>query len=151
MVRHVTVNYDYVGSNPTPTAMNTKSRGNIAEAKILAACLIKGWHVSLPFGDNMRYDLVIERKGVFERVQCKMGWLRRGVIRFATSSSSLHRGGKRKDYRGQIDWFGIYCPDNRKTYLVPVDIVGRREGVLRIDLPSNGQRIKIRWAKDFKF
>ncbi len=51
--------------------MNTKQIGEITEACILAILLKAGYVVLTPFGDNQRYDLVIERDGVFQRVQCK--------------------------------------------------------------------------------
>jgi hypothetical protein len=131
--------------------MNSKQRGDITVAKILAICLTKGWHVLLPFGDTLRYDLVLERQGIFERIQCKTGWLRDGVIRFAASSSSLHRkDGKRKSYRGQIELFGVYCPDNQKTYLIPVNDVGRTEGTLRVRASRNKQHAHIRWAEKYE-
>ena len=46
----------------------------------------------IPFGDNQRYDLVVEREGNFVRVQCKTGRVRKeGQILFNTCSSYVHR------------------------------------------------------------
>src|SRR5262249_30713483 len=50
---------------------NTKSIGEVSEAIILAEFLKAGFPVLLPFGDNQRYDMVVEVGGRFLRVQCK--------------------------------------------------------------------------------
>jgi len=67
--------------------------GERSEAIIIARLLEIGYDVLTPFGDNQRYDLVIEdANGRFWRVQCKMGWMDEGksVIKFATASSYNH-------------------------------------------------------------
>ena len=105
----------------------------------------------VPFGDNSRYDLVVEQDGKFTRIQCKTGKLKRGAIVFAVASSQYHRGGKRRSYRGQVDAFGVFCPDNAKTYIIPIDdlpIV--REGKLRLASPKNSQVKGIRWATQYE-
>jgi hypothetical protein len=50
---------------------NTKVAGDITEAVVLAEFLRAGFPVCVPFGDNQRYDLVVEAGGRFLRVQCK--------------------------------------------------------------------------------
>jgi len=46
---------------------NTKAIGEISEAIVLAEFLKMGFPVLLPFGDNQRYDMVIEAGGRFLR------------------------------------------------------------------------------------
>lgn len=43
--------------------MNSKNKGNIGEAIILAEFIKYGIQVSLPFGDNARYDMIADIKG----------------------------------------------------------------------------------------
>ena len=116
----------------------------------MASLLEKGEVVLLPFGDNERYDLVIDEDGTFTRIQCKTGRLRNGVIVVKTCSYGRD-GSTKKDYIGSADKFGIYCPENDKTYLVPVSEVGSRGVYLRIDPPKNNQINNIRWAKDYEY
>ena len=130
--------------------MNTKAVGDMSQGAVIAALLKAGQVVLLPFGDNQRYDLVVEQNGEFKRVQVKTGRLKDGSIRFQTCSTYAHRGRGKKDYRGQADLFGIYCPENEKTYLVPVDVVGTTNGRMRIDPPKNGQVAGTRQAVDFE-
>ncbi len=112
--------------------------------------------VLIPFGENQRYDLLIEDGDLFIRVQCKTGRLRDGAIRFNACSVNYHhpnnRGSKpyRHDYRGAADVFGVYCLETDGVYLVPVNEVGRNLGALRIEPTKNSQQKKIRWAADYE-
>jgi hypothetical protein len=129
--------------------MNTKAIGELSEAIVLAKFISLGWIVLHPFGDNQRYDLVIDRQNGFERVQVKTGKIKKGAIVFQTCSTYAHRGGTRKGYIGQIDLFAIYCPETGFVYLIKVDEFNMC-GSLRIDDPKNKQNKGIKWAKDFK-
>jgi hypothetical protein len=132
---------------------STSKVGEISTAQVLAALVRSGKSVLLPFGDHKRYDLVIEEQdGCFYRVQCKTGRIYRGSLWFATCSvdSRSGRGTIRRSYRGEITYFGVYCPGNNKAYLVPVDEVPVGEAVLRLSLPKNNQKSKIRWASQYE-
>jgi hypothetical protein len=130
--------------------MNPKLVGEKSEACIILALLRHDWPVLKPFGDSQRYDLVTERNGQFLRIQCKTGRLVDGAVSFPTCSSYRHRGLGTKDYRGQADLFAVYCPDNEKTYIVPVDDVGTRTCRLRVLPSKNGQRDGVRPAQGYE-
>jgi len=130
--------------------VNPKLVGEMSEACIILALLRHNWVVLKPFGDSQRYDLVTEREGRFLRLQCKTGRLIDGAVSFPTCSSYRHRGLGTKDYRGQADLFAVYCPDNEKTYVVPVEEVGIRTCRLRVETSKNGQREGVRPACDFE-
>src|SRR5262249_16257884 len=98
---------------------NTSKVGELSASQVLAGLILTGRGVWLPFGDSGRSDLVIEEQdGRFLRVQCKTGRIVRGALYFPTSSTlSRSRTGVktvRRPYRGEIDLFGVYCPDNGK-------------------------------------
>jgi len=130
--------------------MNSKQVGEKSEAKVLSKFLDLGWIVLIPFGDNQRYDLVIDRGDNFERVQVKTGKLKNGVITFPTASSYAHRGGKRRNYLGECDLFACYCPDNNKVYLLNVNDCPTNSLTLRLIPTKNGQSQNIVFAKDFE-
>ena len=48
-------------------AQNSKSVGDITQSQVMAALLRRGKIVLMPFGDNCRYDLVVEQDGLFFR------------------------------------------------------------------------------------
>ena len=99
--------------------MNTK--GNASAAMILAALVAQNKTVSVPWGDNAPYDLVLDTGDTLHRVQCKTGRLRSGRIVFQTSSVCLTDGKYVKShYRDKIDLWAVYCPENAKIYLIPI-------------------------------
>ena len=110
--------------------------------------------MSVPFGENTRYDLVIDDGCRLARVQCKTGRLREGAIRFATCSSYAHHARPshgRRDYLGQVDYFAIYCPETNGVYLVPIEeMTARAKGSLRVTPAQNGQRRRVRLADDYE-
>jgi hypothetical protein len=128
--------------------MNTKLIGDVTQAKILADLVSLGYQVLLPWGDNARYDLVIERDGKFYRLQCKTGRLRRGGVTFNTASIDRDTK-KRKHYDGEADYFAVYCPENDGRYFIPVEKVCRGVMILRTE-PIRGRRAyKSNWAHEF--
>ena len=138
---------------PPILKQDNKSVGERSEMAIAAHFVELGYYVASPIGENHRYDLIIEDADEnLHRVQCKTGRILNGSVRFnAVSSYAHHRKGGKRNYRGQIDYFAVYVPKIRKFYLIPVDIVGIIEGVLRLEPTKNNQEKYVRWAKDYEF
>lgn len=129
-----------------------KTVGEVSEAQVLAAFLINAETVLMPFGDNQRYDLVLERGGEFIRVQVKTGRLKDGVVRFQTCSSGSTTGHKKKrPYVGEVDCFAVYCPENHQVYLVPIAGSPGTEMSLRLKPVVNGQKQGVRLAVDYEY
>jgi hypothetical protein len=126
----------------TPSEVGTRT-----EAHVIAALVEAGYEVLVPFGGHLRYDLVFEdQAGRFWRVQCKTGSLRGDVIAFLPYSRTNQ---VMKDYRGEVDFFGVYCHPRREVYLIPIDALPPRSARLRLTPTKNGQAKGIRWARDF--
>lgn len=127
----------------------TKRTGDITELIIMSRLMIKGKKCLLPYGEDWRYDIAVDDNGKLIRIQCKTGRLRSGAIRFNVASNTASSG--RKNYtKEEIDYFGVYCPDNKQTYLIPVEDVGNNEASLRVKPSRNNQTKNIRWAKDYR-
>jgi hypothetical protein len=113
-----------------------------------------GYAISIPFGENVRYDLIIDDGTRLARVQCKTGRLRLGAVRFNVCSCYGHHrrpGQSRRDYRGDVDYFVVYCAETDRVYLVPIEeLPMSTEAALRVDPPLNGQRLRIRFADDYE-
>src|SRR5579884_660570 len=139
---------------------NKKALGERSQAIIIYRLLEAGYNILTPYGDNTRYDLVIEdADGQFWRVQCKTAWMDKRsndeAVRFATASSHYHyRGGKynhaRRGYQGQIDFFAVYSPDLDKVYLIPIDHAGASDMVLRLIIPKGKNQHGIKMAEDYE-
>jgi hypothetical protein len=127
--------------------VDTNSIGDLSTAQIIARLLKIGKTVLIPFG-NKRYDLVLDEDGVFKRIQCKTGRLKNGVIEFKTSS--VDRAGKNIHYKGQVEAFGVYCPELDKTYLIPISKTGKKSCSLRVQESINKQVKKTNLASDFE-
>lgn len=129
--------------------MHTIEKGDLTVAILTAQFLRLRYMVLKPLSELSRYDLVIDRGNGFERVQCKTGRLRRGVVIFNTSSTHHHRGRPSKSYKGDADLFGVYCPENDCCYLVPVGDVPEEKGQLRTIPAKNNQKMGIRDAQKY--
>jgi hypothetical protein len=129
--------------------MLPKVKGEITEAILLAKFIERGEVVLLPWGDNQRFDMVLYRNNSYLRIQCKTGRIKNNAIRFNVKSTNWNTLGQ-YSYKGQIDYFAVYCPENKKCYLISVDDVGITEANLRLEIPKNGQKEKIKFAKDFE-
>ncbi len=130
----------------TVVKRDTKRIGDLSEIMVLGALIRAGYYVSIPFGENHRYDLIAEKHNALYKIQLKTGRLRKGAILFACYSVHVHRGGGMRRYAGEIDLFGVYCPDVDRTYLIPLNDIAAFSGSLRIEPPKNGQEKKVRWA-----
>jgi PD-(D/E)XK endonuclease len=129
--------------------MKTATKGNEAEAMIMAALVAKGFNVLIPWGGGQPYDLGVDLGGSdLLKVQCKAGWQVKACISFNTRSTDHGQG--RRSYVGLAHIFGVYFPPTRSVYLVPLDAVGGFRGYLRLEPTLNNQRRKVSFAADFE-
>jgi hypothetical protein len=131
-----------------------KDIGDRSTLAITLALRSLEYGVLLPFGENTRYDLVIDDRIRMARVQCKTGRLRSGAIAFPVCSCYGHHRNPqsaRRGYQGQIDYFAVYCPETTGVYLVPIDdLRARSSASLRVDPPRNNQLKRVRFAADYE-
>jgi PD-(D/E)XK endonuclease len=131
-----------------------KAIGDRSTLAIMVALELAGYAVLVPFGENTRYDLVIDDGTALARVQCKTGRLRKGAVRFRACSSYAHHARpkiSRRDYLQDVDYFGIYCPETTGVYLIPIAAIQvRQQGALRVEPPRNCQKLRIRLAADYE-
>ena len=59
---------------------NSKSIGDLAELKVITDLTERGFDVSIPFGDNCKYDLIVDINGSLKKVQVKARSTRNNVI-----------------------------------------------------------------------
>jgi hypothetical protein len=130
-----------------------KAKGDRSTLAVMAALRELDVPILVPFGENTRYDLVLELDGVLVRAQCKTGRLRNGAVLFKTCSTYDHHPYAKpsRDYAGQVEYFAVYCAQTFGVYLVPIgDLPNRVSAALRVDPPRNSQRRRIRYAADYE-
>jgi len=130
---------------------NPKAVGERSEAMVFAYLVQHGELVAIPFGDNQRYDLLLDKGERILRIQVKTGrLLADGTVTFPACSSQNHRGRGTRNYRGECDYFAVFCPGNRKIYFVPVEACGTSAAKLRVTPSRNNQRRRVRYAADYE-
>jgi hypothetical protein len=131
-----------------------KDIGDRTQLAVMLALRSLGYAVLTPFGENTRYDLVIDDGSAFARVQCKTGRLLTAAVRWPTCSSYAHHPNpkiRHRDYQGQVDYFAVYCAETGGVYLIPIsDLPLRRQAALRVDPAKNRQQKRIRPAEDYQ-
>jgi len=132
----------------------SNSIGDIGESAITTRFLQLGYVVLTPYGGNQRYDLVIEdSEGQFWRVQCKTGRIDEDgtVIKFNTSNANVTGKNRQlRHYRGQCDYFAVYCEKLNRAYLIPVDQVGTTQARLRLVPTKRNQEKNVRLAQEYE-
>ncbi len=127
-------------------------RGDETELAVALAPVRAGRKLLRPLSSATRYDLLIDNEdGTYTRIQSKTGSIHDSCLRFRAYSVSGHNTtGKR--YHGQIDVFGVYCPETGRTYLVPIAALtaGATIVSLRLAPARNGQKRGIRLARPFE-
>ena len=134
--------------------MNTKTKGNIGEACILSEFVKRGIQVSIPFGDNARYDLIAEFNGKLNKIQikyCSQLSDTNSVV-CKTSSSKNHTTNKRLDtYKNDVDYIAFYIQPWDVSCLIPIEDCYGKTFSLRKVKPKNNQSKKIHLVDDYSF
>lgn len=126
--------------------MHSNDKGTLAESKVISRLLEIGKKVALPYGQNHRYDLLIdEGKGKFSRVQVKNGRTKNGCVLYNNFSGGGYSKG-RKYYNNDVEYFGVYCKELDQVYLIPTK---QAKGSLRYLPTHSGQYKKIKFAEKY--
>lgn len=131
----------------------TKSVGNITELKCLIAFMSMGFDCSIPYGDNAKYDIILDVGDELLRIQCKSSKFAKSGSKIDTNAFSFSCSSQttntkktvRHSYKGLIDYFATVWKD--KVYLIPVDECSLNK-TLRLSPPSNN--ISYNAAEDYE-
>ncbi len=133
--------------------LSTKNKGNLTELQCITAFYQLGYQVSIPYGENSRYDFIADVNGRLIRVQAKTSSVKRdttGAISFATASTRVNSTQNITHHytKDEIDYFATYWEN--QCYLIPVEETSSREKTLRFLPPANGQIKGVSFAKDYE-
>jgi hypothetical protein len=131
-----------------------KEIGDRTTLMVMVALKEQGLDVYLPFGENTRCDVITDNGAKLSRIQCKTGRLRNGVIAFRPCSTYGHHANPkvfRRSYIGEIDEFGVFCPETGGIYLIPIeDVSATSQALLRVEPVRNGQMKRVRYAAPYE-
>ena len=122
--------------------MDNKQTGRIGLSMAINYFTINGYTVSLPINDTQWYDLIVEKDGVFETVQCKCTNTKSNTIDLRCTGGT---SGKVYDnVLNHTNLTYLFCVDNNlKMFLIPMkDLLcydSKRSISLRYEPNPNGQ------------
>ena len=135
--------------------MTTKEKGNIGESQILLEFLKRGIQVSIPFGDNARYDLVADFGGKLNKIQvkyCDKNIVNGGISLVCSSSKNHTTNRSLSTYVNDVDYFAFYVPKWEVSLLVPIEVIGDRESIkFRMTPAKNNQKSGTHFVQDYLF
>src|SRR5690349_21306194 len=99
----------------------TKRKGLIAELAVMAEATKRGYPLYLPLGEDTRSDLVVERRGVLERVQVKYEFSNGQYVRVRCLCSNNWVTTKYKPT--EIEWIATYDAASGLCYFVPSSLL----------------------------
>jgi hypothetical protein len=110
-----------------------------------------GYSVSVPFGDNDKYDIIVDDGGELYRIQRKMGWTNKeNTMQFNTHSQTTKAGKYHGDtYHGEVDAFLVRYPENEKIYWIGIDDATEQKMELQFD--AELYHPSINWAEEYEF
>lgn len=131
--------------------LTTKQRGNITEMECILAFMKAGYKISIPYGEDCRYDMIVDINNKLYRIQCKTSHALTNPedgFKFKTKSVVItSHGAKESPYNeSEIDYFATIYEE--KCYLIPVG-ESNHEKTLRFRYPANGQKKGISLAEDY--
>ena len=130
--------------------LGSKKKGNLTEMQCMSAFIANNCDVSIPFGDNSKYDFIADVNGQLLKIQVKTSSLKdENAIKFSCRTTHVNCSGvKNVRYNeNEIDYFATYW--NNQCYLDPISECSV-EKTLRFQPPKNGQIKGIVFAKDYK-
>lgn len=131
--------------------LDSKQVGNLTELQCITAFYELGYRVSLPYGENSRYDFIADIDGILKRVQVKTCKPSEdgSVISFPCRSTRVNSNGcyHRRYTEDEIDYFCTYY--NNQCYLIPVNECSN-EKKLRFSKPKNNQQGGINYADEYE-
>lgn len=132
--------------------MHTKQKGDLTELHCISAFVERGFLVSIPYGENSRYDFIADINGKLIRIQAKTAHEYKNdpaVIEFSCKSTQVNsRRTKIKKYtKEDIDYFATYW--NNQCYIVPIEECSTSKK-LRFGSPKNNQAKNINFAIDYE-
>ena len=124
--------------------LNTKTKGDIGQLKVAGDLLMRGYTVSFPYGDNARYDLVLDRGTGLERVQVKYV-TSNGQTIIVQCKSVVSVANKlyevRKYTESQVDWIACYDATSNCCYYIPGTKIGEGRTQINLRLEPTNPRI----------
>ena len=128
----------------------TQVKGNLVELQCIMKFMSMGFECSTPYGNQAKYDILVDVGDEILRIQCKKShWVDgKNSIMFHTISQTTNtqRTIRRRYTKNEIDYFATCWED--KVYLVPVDECSNSKS-LRITPKTKNTPPSVNMAEDY--
>ena len=122
---------------------------------VIADAVKRRYTVSIPISENIKYDLVVDRGGRPERVQCKTTKSDGEVIKVkchSTSSWGKKTHSTTRYTEKDIEWIVAYDVTTDRCYYIPASILGPKGRTciyLRLVPTKSGRKKGVNLASNF--
>jgi hypothetical protein len=99
--------------------MDRKTKGRLAESKVISYLIENGYEVYLPFSDNSKYDVIAVKEGIVKRISIKFTSVKKPFGSWVVEMRQIYRGNGNIN----IDIFDKNTCDLIAVYLGPIDKV----------------------------
>jgi len=123
------------------TIHHAKARGEWAELRFMARAAELGLRVTKPWGDKAPYDLAVESRGHFLRVQVKCTQFKRWNSYRCDLDSNGH-----PYRRDQIDFIAAYVIPADAWYILPIAVIHGRPEILLSPHRKNSKHARYKEA-----
>ncbi len=129
----------------------TQIKGLTTELVCMQKLIQYGYIVSIPYGNNSRYDLLIDTGNHFFRLQCKTALLNEnGSYTINTANSNSHSKTIKHYKKEDIDFIISVIEDF--LIVIPVSMIeNSRSKVFRIDYPQYGSKSNCNLIQNYTF
>ena len=119
--------------------VDRKQLGRIGLTMAINYFTLKGYTISLPINDTQWYDLVIEKDGIFQTVQCKATATENNTIDFRSTGGT--NGGVYDNLLNHKELDLLFCVDkDKQMWVIPIeDITTSKQLTLRTEPTKNNQ------------
>lgn len=129
--------------------MNTKQKGDITELECITYLYKLGFDISIPYGENSRYDFIVDNGKDLLKIQCKTCQVFKDKIKIPCRS--MRSNNKRNRVilytKAEIDYFATFY--NGRCYLIDV-IENVNTKTLRFKPTKNNQSENIYYLQDYE-
>ena len=130
----------------------TQIKGLTTELKCMEKFIEYGFIVSIPYGNNSRYDLLLDGgNGKYIRIQCKTAHLNENgsyTINTANSVSTMTKRTVKHYDSTQIDFIASIIEE--QLVIIPVNLISNSKSkIFRPELPKFGAKSSCNLIQDF--
>jgi len=106
-----------------------KSQGELAEIKFLLRASEQGYPVSKPFGDNQKYDFILDNGNTLLKIQVKSTRQKLDSALSIKIGVGYGRSSKKVYTENEVDFFALYLQCIDCFYIIPTKIIAGRVSI----------------------